>query len=263
MDLHRWMLGGDTGKLIVGSATLIFLFILITGLILWWPKSRAILKQRLKLKMDGGWKRLNHDLHIVFGFYSFIFLFIFAFTGLAWSFEWFNKGIYKVTGSSMQPAKPPVVKKEKPLTTAPWPFIAAEAGAGMTTSSNLPYNDILQVASEQWPSVKFYNISDPKDSSAAYTVSVLPLDAVHESATDLYYVHPSTGAVIGSMKWSERNTGQRVRATFKPVHVASIYGMPSKVIGLIVCPFGASFPVTGVVMWVNRTRKKPKSRPIA
>ena len=155
------------------------------------------------------------------------------------------------------------MKKEKPLTTAPWPFIAAEAGAGLTTSSNLPYNDILEVASEQWPSVKFYNISAPKDSSAAYTVSVLPLDAVHESATDLYYVHPSTGAVIGSMKWSERNTGQRVRATFKPVHVASIYGMPSKVIGLIVCLFGASFPVTGVVMWVNRTRKKPKSRPIA
>ncbi|HSB94687.1 MAG TPA: PepSY-associated TM helix domain-containing protein [Flavitalea sp.] len=260
MDLHRWMLSGETGKLIVGSATFIFLFILITGLILWWPKSRAILKQRIKLKIDGGWKRLNHDFHIVFGFYSFIFLFIFAFTGLAWSFEWFNKAIYTVTGSSMQPARPPVVKHEKALATAAWPFVAAEGGTNASASANLPYNDILQIALEQWPAVRFYNISSPKDSSSPYSVSVLPLDAIHESATDMYYVHPATGAVMGNTKWSERNTGQRVRATFKPVHVASIYGMPSKIVGLIVCLFGASFPITGTVMWVNRLRKKPKPR---
>lgn len=257
MDLHRWMLSGDTGKLIVGTATFIFLFILITGLILWWPKSRNILKQRVKLKLNGGWKRLNHDLHIVMGFYSFIFLFIFAFTGLAWSFEWFNKAIYAVTSSSMQPVKPPVVKKENSSIPV-WPFVAAEGGAGSKTA-NLPYNDILELAQEQWPDVMFYNISAPKDSSSPYNVSVLPVDAIHESATDLYYVHPSTGAVIGSMKWTERNTGQRVRATFKPVHVASIYGMPSKVIGLIVCLFGASFPVTGVIMWINRSRKRKVS----
>ncbi|HYK77823.1 MAG TPA: PepSY-associated TM helix domain-containing protein, partial [Daejeonella sp.] len=38
--LHRWLLGGNdsVGKLIVGISTLMFLFILITGLILWWPK---------------------------------------------------------------------------------------------------------------------------------------------------------------------------------------------------------------------------------
>jgi uncharacterized iron-regulated membrane protein len=255
MDLHRWMLSGNTGKLIVGTATFIFLFILITGLILWWPKSRNILRQRVKLKLNGGWKRLNHDLHIVMGFYSFIFLFIFAFTGLAWSFEWFNKAIYTVTGSSMQPAKPPVVKKESPSIPV-WPFVAAEGGASIKASANLAFNDILEMAAEQWPDVIFYSISAPKDSSSPYNVSVLPLNAIHESATDLYYIHPLTGAVIGSMKWSERNTGQRVRATFKPVHVASIYGMSSKVIGLIVCLFGASFPITGVIMWINRSRKK-------
>ncbi|MGZ5286969.1 MAG: PepSY-associated TM helix domain-containing protein, partial [Flavisolibacter sp.] len=80
--LHRWLLGGNDsiGKYIVGISTLIFLFILITGIILWWPKTKKILKQRLRIKWTAGWKRLNHDLHLVFGFYSAIFLFIFAFT---------------------------------------------------------------------------------------------------------------------------------------------------------------------------------------
>src|SRR5688572_27710178 len=40
--LHRWLLCGNDsiGKLIVGIATFIFLFILLTGIILWWPKTK-------------------------------------------------------------------------------------------------------------------------------------------------------------------------------------------------------------------------------
>ena len=114
MDLHQWMLGGETGKMIVGICTLIFLFILITGIILWWPKNKQILKQRLKIKGDAGFKRLNHDYHIVLGFYSSIFLFVFAFTALAWSFEWFNKGIYTLTNSSKERLKAPKNQEKEP-----------------------------------------------------------------------------------------------------------------------------------------------------
>jgi uncharacterized iron-regulated membrane protein len=117
-SLHRWLLAGDTGKMIVGVSTLIFLFIIITGIILWWPKTNRILLQRLKLKTNTGWKRLNHDLHIVLGFYTSLFLFVFAFTGLAWSFEWFNKGIYTVTSSSMKRPEPP--KSNPPRYRVSW-----------------------------------------------------------------------------------------------------------------------------------------------
>jgi uncharacterized iron-regulated membrane protein len=237
MDVHRWMLGGDTGKLIVGIATLIFLFILITGFILWWPKTRNILRQRLKLKLDGGWKRVNHDLHIVLGFYSCIFLFIFAFTGLAWSFKWFNEGIYKVTGSVMKPAEAPAVDY-------------------IDGAEKINYDQALAAVTSVEPGALFYNISSPKDSVSAYSVNVLGSDAVHETATDTYYVDPYKGKINGTLKWEERNVGQRVRATFKPVHISSIYGLPSKIIGLIVCLFGASFPITGVIMWLNRIKKK-------
>jgi uncharacterized iron-regulated membrane protein len=40
------------------------------------------------------------------------------------------------------------------------------------------------------------------------------------------------------------------------VHVGSIWGLPSKIIAVIVCILGASFPVTGTILWLNRTRKK-------
>lgn len=237
MDLHRWMLGGDIGKMVVGISTIIFLFILITGFIVWWPKTNRILRQRLKLKLDAGWKRVNHDLHMVLGFYSCIFLFIFAFTGLAWSFQWFNKGIYKVTGSPMKPSEPPVVHYRD-------------------SASTISYDQALAAVSGIIPDARFYNVSAPKDSISGYSVNLLRKDPVHESASDTYYVDPYEGSIIGTQTWEQRNTGQRVRATFKPVHVASVFGLSSKIIGLIVCLFGASFPITGLIMWINRIKKK-------
>jgi uncharacterized iron-regulated membrane protein len=236
MDVHRWMLGGDTGKLVVGVCTLLFLVILITGIILWWPKNKQILKQRLKIKSDAGFKRLNHDYHIVLGFYSAVFLLVFAFTGLAWSFEWFNKGIYTITGSSMERPKP--VKSTIKDSTG---FI--------------PVEQALQTVVKKTNNAVYYNLTFPKDSSETFAVNLLPANASHESASDSYFVDAYSGTLAGVQLYKDRNAGQRARATFKPVHVASIYGVPSKVIGLLACLLGTFFPASGFIMWCNGTRK--------
>jgi uncharacterized iron-regulated membrane protein len=239
--LHRWLLGSDggVGKYIVGVSTLIFLFIIMTGIILWWPKTKKIMMQRLKIKSDAGWKRLNHDLHIVLGFYSAIFLFIFAFTGLAWSFEWFNKGIYTVTSSPLKPPPPP-------------------KSLYRTEADPVSTDRALALAKTVYPEGESYNITIPKDSADAIHVTVLPVDAIHESATNTVYIDQYSARVLGKMDFNERSLGAQVRSTFKPVHTGSIFGMPSKIIAFIVCLFGTTFPITGVIMWLNRTRKKKK-----
>jgi uncharacterized iron-regulated membrane protein len=50
--LHRWLLAGDTGKLIVGISTSIFLFILITGIILWWPGKQKEIETTAEAEME-------------------------------------------------------------------------------------------------------------------------------------------------------------------------------------------------------------------
>ncbi|HEY0067992.1 MAG TPA: PepSY-associated TM helix domain-containing protein [Flavisolibacter sp.] len=239
--LHRWLLGGEksVGKYIVGISTIIFLFILITGIILWWPKNKAILLRRLKIKKDANWKRINHDFHLVFGFYSSIFLFIFAFTGLAWSFEWFNEGIYKVTNSPLKPPPPPV---------------SAYTGAASTLSPDKS----LALGRSTYANAVYYNISIPKDSAEAVTVSALSKDAPHESATDALYLDQYSGAVLGMLPFSERSLGARVRSSFKPIHTGSIGGTPTKILAFVVCLLGVTFPITGFIMWRNRVGKKKK-----
>ena len=244
-SLHRWLLGGDDsiGKIITGVATFIFLFILITGIILWWPRNKAILKRRLKIKTGVSWKRLNHDLHIVLGFYSAILLFIFAFTALAWSFKWFNDGIYTITKSSMKPAELP-------------------NSAIQTDKQKISYDSAFIIINNAVGDVQYYSLRAPADSAGVFTATVLPVNA-NESAADNYYIDQYSGRIIGSLKFKDKNLGQRVRATFKPVHVGSVYGWPSKIIAFLVCILGVTFPITGVIMWINRLKiGKKKNRSI-
>lgn len=237
--LHRWLLSEDWGKMVVGICTLVFLFIIATGLVLWWPKNKAILKQRLRMKQWRG-KRGNHDWHVVFGFYCAIPLFIFAFTGLAWSFEWFNNGIYRITGTSPQPPKPP------------------KSALAASLSPAAPDAVLARVRSME-KGAEFYQVSFPKDSTGALTVTALPAKAPFESATTAYHFDQYSGTLLKRIRYADRNAGQRVRSAFKPIHTGSIWGLPSKIIAFLTCLVGTTMPLTGALMWWWRTRKKSKS----
>ncbi|MBS1564583.1 MAG: PepSY domain-containing protein, partial [Bacteroidetes bacterium] len=84
------------GQPIVASAVLIFVVLLITGMVMWWPKNlkKANLDKSFKIKWKASFKRVNYDLHNVPGFYISIFAFAIAVTGLVWGFKWFSSSYY-------------------------------------------------------------------------------------------------------------------------------------------------------------------------
>lgn len=102
MRLHRWLLDSNRtiGKPIVGYTTILFVIILITGIVVWWPKTRKQIKSRLKLETKYGWKRFWLDTHTNAGMYACLILLALALTGLTYSFSWYNKGFYKMLGVS-------------------------------------------------------------------------------------------------------------------------------------------------------------------
>lgn len=103
--LHKLKFTGN-GYLIAGSAALLFLLLLAgAGLFLWWPRSLKCLKPSLKPnpRLRGRERKMN--LHKVVGVYASLILVPTALTGLPQSFEWFQHGIYWITGST-KPPKP-------------------------------------------------------------------------------------------------------------------------------------------------------------
>lgn len=100
--LHRWlMLGGEgrvAGRLIIGVSTLFFLVILVSGVVLAFPKRKAQWRQFLAVKRGRAWWYTSHR---ALGWYCLVFLFLMAATGPMWSFGWYRTGVAKLFGVEM------------------------------------------------------------------------------------------------------------------------------------------------------------------
>ncbi len=106
--LHRWLLDVpardgsiEWGKLIVGISTLLFVFVLLSGIVLWWPRTKKVLKNSLKIHSGKGSRRFWHDLHVAGGMYVLVLLLVMALTGLTWSFPWYAKPFYALFGADV------------------------------------------------------------------------------------------------------------------------------------------------------------------
>ena len=107
--VHRWLLDPpaakgekSVGKVIVGVTTMAMVVVLVSGLVIWIPRSRKALKARLSVSVTKGWKRFLYDSHVSIGFYCTILLLLMALTGLTWSFGWYREAAYSLTGD-MEP----------------------------------------------------------------------------------------------------------------------------------------------------------------
>ncbi|GAB2864639.1 PepSY-associated TM helix domain-containing protein [Hymenobacter ruber] len=237
-QLHRGLVAGKIGKLVMGVSATVFLFILGTGLVLWWPTARKALTPRLKVKWGSGWKRLNHDFHISLGFYASVFLFIMALTGVGMSFDWVGAGINKLTHSPLKRPEPPASTAPAVAGTAPF---AADA--------------VLALARQQAPDAESFSVQMPKEPAGSIRVAILRPGAITENAADEVYLDQYSGRVISSQTYAQRPVGQRIRGLFKPVHTGAIFGLPTKILAFVIGLLGATFPITGTIMWLNRRRK--------
>jgi len=77
---HNDLLLDRTGRDWNGYGAVLLAVMSLTGLVVWWPGIRG-LRRGLLVKWNTNWKRFNWDLHNVFGFWTFAFVFMWAITG--------------------------------------------------------------------------------------------------------------------------------------------------------------------------------------
>lgn len=109
-QLHRWLFmvpnnphgGLSVGRVIMAVSSMCMALVLLTGVVVWWPKSKKMLKSRLKVSTNKGFRRFVYDTHVSLGIYAFVFLFLMAITGPVFSFGWYRQGMSKLFGQNAE-----------------------------------------------------------------------------------------------------------------------------------------------------------------
>jgi len=245
MRLHRWLLIEGAGKIIVGAATIVFVILVFTGLVLWWPRKIRAWKQGFKIKTSANWKRINHDLHNTLGFYSFILLLIMGLTGLCWSFEWYRDGMSSLLGDKVFKQR-----MEKPLPSDPL------RGGGQKSS----IDGIIKKADEILPFNGLYRLRFPSDSVGSFVISKAKTGFFTLTAADKIQFEQYTGKVLKIEKFADKPFNEKLASSVRSLHLGDLYGTFSKLLYFISCLIATSLPVTGTIIWINKLRKKGKKK---
>ena len=246
--LHMYLLLPPAiGKWIVDIAVITFVVMLISGIVLWWPRNKAARKQRFSVKWDASPKRRTYDLHNVLGFYASALALVLALSGLCISYEWLMSGISTAVngGRSIAPenAEP---KVDTLLTARPARPVVDIAYAHMRQQS--PQTAMLLIG----PIGKG---TDPVWCTA-YGQSL------HYYHRDEYRFHPRTGQLLLTQLHDSKSPGKKLSDMNYDLHTGLILGLGGKVIAFLISLISASLPVTGFLVWRGRhNKRKPHQRP--
>ncbi|WP_224996246.1 PepSY domain-containing protein [Cesiribacter sp. SM1] len=253
IDGHRALwLPYDIGRPVVGVCTLIFVVLLITGLVMWWPEkwNKANYKKSFKIKWNGSFKRINYDLHNVLGFYSLILAFVLAVTGLVWSFEWFADSLYYVTsGGELKPGH------HHPHSD--------------TTKAGGLANSTVPVLDQAW----YKTLAQEPNAQGMYMTPTLEdkEDAIEIIAYqdmgswynhNTYYYDQYTLELYRAQgdRFSEASFADQLDMLNYDIHIGAALGFPGKVLAFFISLICASLPVTGFLVWWNKKKKSKKEK---
>lgn len=237
-SIHTQLGMGKLGGHIVALATLLCVPLIISGIVLWWPKRRSSFRNVFKASNWRTWKAFNYNLHNIGGFYTSVILLFVVLSGLMMSYTWFKDSIYFITGSE------PVVKVA-PLPTA-------------GPAHEEPINRAVDYVRNNYPGFQECSINYPYGKDiGVFTFRVNELDKI--GTTHKLYFNLSNGELVGEKSYAEFSTGDRINAINFNIHSGKILGMPGLIIVFLVSLFSAFLPVGGFLIWFN---KKIKTRKI-
>ena len=279
--MHRWLLdsmnpgneGIFWGKMIVGVSTLLLVFVLISGIVIWWPRTRKALKNSLKITATKGWRRFWYDLHVAGGMYALIFLLAMALTGLTWSFPWYRTAFYKVFGVEVQQRaaqgheqKSDAQKRDTKLAAhREKKREGNEVRKG--ERSRRPENNHSDMYSVTSPFVYWQEIYDKlrrqnpeyKQISISSGMASVSFNRFgNQRASDRYSFNTDNGEFTETSLYQHQDKSGKIRGWIYSVHVGNWGGMFTRILTFIAALLGAALPLTGYYLWIKRLIKVRK-----
>ncbi|MEO5716604.1 MAG: PepSY-associated TM helix domain-containing protein [Luteolibacter sp.] len=232
LSWHRWLgregASQETGKAIIGIGNLLFLFLVVSGIFLWFPKrwtrpafkAVTLLQRRLKGRSrDWNW-------HNVFGFWAAVPLLVVVTSGTVISHQWANNLVFRIVGET----PPPKGEKKKPQ-KATLPENRAGLDAALAA---------VKTANPAWQSIQ---LQLPFEKSATFAVA----DS-HRGRPDLrrqVTVDLASSTILKSEGFEALSTGRQARTWIRWIHTGEAGGIAGQTIA------GLAASASAVLVWTG------------
>jgi uncharacterized iron-regulated membrane protein len=241
VEWHRYVaMAGErrpAGKAITGASNLMFLFIVLSGMYLWWPRSLtwAAVRHVTWFRRGLPGKARDFNWHNTIGFWSAIPLAVIVCGGVVISYPWATALVYRAYGEQPPPAR------------------AANAGdTRLQPDEAVVFTRAVDTASAHMADWRTLSIALPAPNANRV---VLTLDSgdggqPHKRAT--LTLDRKTGEVVRWEPYSAQPAGRRARTWLRFAHTGEIYGLPGQTIAGIVTAGAAVLVWTGLALAFRR-----------
>lgn len=258
---HRWLgaSGGGvrTGRAVTGAANVAFLFLLLTGPLLWIPRriTRRALAENLLVRRgaQGPARRLN--LHYVIGVWSVVPLMVISATGIVMSYPAVGDRVYAVVGAVMgggagEGAGGGVGRgggEERGV------WAVQEVGGGLAGA--------LGVAGARVPGWRSIVLAVPRPDDGQIRAEVRTGRAGQPQKASVVMVDRGSGAVLSVKSFRDESPGHRAQEFLRYAHTGEYWGLAGQVLAGVFALATVLMVWTGFSVALVMLRLKwPKSR---
>ncbi|HEX5704169.1 MAG TPA: PepSY-associated TM helix domain-containing protein [Pyrinomonadaceae bacterium] len=245
-DWHRWLgAKGDNrnvARAITGACNLGFLFLVMSGFYLWWPRSWNLKSLRKVTWFRRGLpsKARDFNWHNVIGFWSAVPLFIVVLSAVVISYTWAGNLVYRIVGET-----PPTPRANQP----PQSGANNKPEAGLPTNINSAWLRAEQQVSD-WQSI---TMQLPTSATGHFTYNIDSGSGGQPQKRAQLVLNPSSGEVVRWEPFSSYTRGRQLRSILRFAHTGEVAGIPGQTIAGLVSIGGAFLVWTGLALAFRRS----------
>ncbi|MCY3591677.1 MAG: PepSY-associated TM helix domain-containing protein [Acidobacteria bacterium] len=245
MYWHRWFaLDGEhriIGRTVVAIANLGFLFLLVSGIYLWWPstRSRAAWKHGLWFRPGLRGRARDYNWHKVIGFWSAVPLVVIVFSGATISYQWAADLVHRLAGDT-----PPFQQSPRPQSDA-WET------PSVTPDPATPFVELQALAAKagaETPGWRTLTIDLPESIHDPVVVTVDRGTGRQPSKREDLLFDRATGELVGRAGYPTFTRGFKIRRWLRFAHTGEVYGVVGQTIAGVVSLAVAVLVWTGLAM---------------
>jgi uncharacterized iron-regulated membrane protein len=228
--LHSSLGLGDIGKATLASIALVYLLLLLTGVVLWWPRRWP---PSLKIELRKGALRGMFDLHRTGGTLLGLLIAVSVATGAYMAWRPLHGAVTTLAGE--RAVKPPKLPK---------------LDGGNHSAPDL--DAMLARARAALPGAPVSIATLPAHPDRPLRIRLIVPDDPHPNGLSSVWLDPRTGELLGTNRWNTLDPGARVVAIVYPLHTGELGGPVLEVLVLLNGLALATLGVTGVWLWWKR-----------